>query len=100
MVVGELYQKDIMMIYIVILVGIGLGNDGENINLTMVDKMDLDNIGFIHCDAQGSENFLFSKAKDTIAKYNPVILFENNGGNYLHQQVCKTYPNYRQESLI
>jgi hypothetical protein len=95
-VVAERYNDDIDCNF----GGVGLGNDGENINLTMIDKMNLDNIGFIHCDAQGSENFLFSKAKDTIAKYKPVILFENNRGNYHHQQVCKTYPNYRQESLF
>ena len=64
--------------------GIGLGNDGEPINLTIVDKMELDNIGFIHCDAQGAENFIFSKATETIAKNKPVILFENNYGNYLY----------------
>lgn len=40
--------------------------------------MNLDNIGFIHCDAQGAENFIFSKALDTINKYRPVILYENN----------------------
>ena len=57
--------------------GIGLGNDGENINLTTIDHMKLDNIGYIHCDAQGSENFLFSKGIETITKYKPVILYEN-----------------------
>jgi hypothetical protein len=41
--------------------GIGLGDDGENIRLTTIDNMILDDIGFIHCDAQGSENFIFSK---------------------------------------
>jgi len=43
--------------------GIGLGNDGENIKLTTIDNMNLDDIGYIHCDAQGSENFIFSKGR-------------------------------------
>ena len=58
--------------------GIGLGEKGEEINLTTVDNMPLEDIGFIHCDAQGSENFIFSKALETIKKYRPVILYENN----------------------
>ena len=48
--------------------GIGLGNGGENVYLTTIDKMNLDDIGFIHCDAQGSENFIFSKGIETIKK--------------------------------
>ena len=54
--------------------GIGLGNGGEIIKLVTVDDMMLDDIGFIHCDAQGAENFIFSKAIDTIRKFRPVIL--------------------------
>jgi FkbM family methyltransferase len=80
--------------------GIGLGDDGENIKLTTIDNMKLDNIGFIHCDAQGSENFIFSKGIETIKKYRPVILYENNElyGKYLYDNVCKSYPNYNKES--
>ena len=35
--------------------GISLGADGEQIKLTTIDDMELDNIGYIHCDAQGAE---------------------------------------------
>ena len=80
--------------------GIGLGDDGENIKLTTIDNMNLDDIGFIHCDAQGSENFIFSKAIETIKKYRPVILYENEGQLHLYNNVCKTYPNYREESMF
>lgn len=82
--------------------GIGLGVDGENINLTTIDNMNLDDIGFIHCDAQGSENFIFSKGIETIKKYRPVILYENNElyGTYLYNNVCKSYPNYKDESVF
>jgi len=80
--------------------GITLGDDGENITLTTIDNMKLDDIGYIHCDAQGSENFIFSKGIETIKKYRPVILYENNElyGTYLYDNVCKSYPNYKDES--
>ena len=79
--------------------GIGLGKDGENINLTTIDNMQLDDIGFIHCDAQGSENFIFSKGIETITKHRPVIYYENNEvyGKYLYDSVCKSYPQYEEE---
>ena len=82
--------------------GIGLGNDGENIKLTTIDNMNLDDIGYIHCDAQGSENFIFSKGIETIRKYRPVILYENTEfyGTYLYDNVCKSYPSYKEESTF
>ena len=86
--------------------GIGLGGKGEVINLVtvdnMVDNMKLDNIGFIHCDAQGAENFIFSRAIETIKKFRPVIYFENNQvyGKYLYDNVCKNHPSYKEESLF
>jgi FkbM family methyltransferase len=80
--------------------GIGLGSNGEEINLVTIDSMDIGDIGFIHCDAQGSENFIFSKGKETIKKYRPTILFENNQyfGKYLYDNVVKHYPQYYNES--
>jgi len=80
--------------------GIGLGENGEDIKLTTIDSMKLDDIGYIHCDAQGSENFIFSKAIETIKKFRPVILYENNQTYdiFLYNNVCKSYPNYIEES--
>jgi FkbM family methyltransferase len=80
--------------------GIGLGRNGENVKLTTIDSMNLNNIGFIHCDAQGSENFIFSKGKETIRKNRPVILYENNElyGKYLYDNVCRSYPDFIDES--
>lgn len=82
--------------------GIGLGANGEEINLTTIDSMNLDNVGFIHCDAQGSENFIFSKGIDMIRKYRPVIYYENQElyGSYLYDNVCNSYPEFREESLF
>ena len=81
---------------------ISLGDDGENINLTTIDNMNLDDIGFIHCDAEGSENFIFSKGIKTIKKCRPVILYENMdyNGTRLYDNVCKSYPNYKEESMF
>lgn len=80
--------------------GICLGSDGEEITLTTIDSMLHENIGFIHCDAQGSESFIFSKGINLISKYKPVILFENNKreNNYLYKEVCTNYPNFYDES--
>ena len=82
--------------------GIGLGDDGEKIKLTTIDAMNLDNVGFIHCDAQGSENFIFSKGIETIKKYRPFIYYENMQSDEVHisiyEHVCKSYPQYVEES--
>lgn len=82
--------------------GICLGNNGEKIKLTTIDNMNLDDIGYIHCDAQGSENFIFSKGIETIKKYRPVILYENIQvyGTFLYDNICKSYSNYKEESLF
>jgi FkbM family methyltransferase len=82
--------------------GICLGSGGEEVKLTTIDEMGHDNIGFIHCDAQGSENFLFSKGKELIKKCRPVILFENveNDGEYLFNTVCTNYPGYDSEKTF
>jgi FkbM family methyltransferase len=85
--------------------GIGLGGKGENVQLTTIDDMNLDDVGFIHCDAQGAENFIFSKGIETITKYRPVILFEDNAnievyGKPLYDIVCKSYPEYSENSLF
>jgi FkbM family methyltransferase len=80
--------------------GVGLGDKGETINVVTIDSLNLDDIGYIHCDAQGSENFIFSNALETIKKYRPVILYENKEfyGTYLYDNICKTYPTYKKES--
>jgi FkbM family methyltransferase len=80
--------------------GIALGDDGETVTLTTMDTMNLDNIGYIHCDAQGSENFIFSKGVETVKKYRPVIYYENNEehAKFLYNIVCKAYPDYKEES--
>ena len=82
--------------------GIGLGNDGEKVMLTTIDKMEIDDIGFIHCDAQGAENFIFSRGLERIEKDRPVILYENIEfyGKYLYDNIWKSYPEYKVESMF
>ena len=82
--------------------GIGLGNDGESITLTTIDNMGLENIGFIHCDAQGSETFIFSKGLETIRRDRPFILYENNVdySKFYYDNVCNSYPEYREDGLF
>ena len=82
--------------------GVCLGNGGEIIKLVTIDSMNLDNIGFIHCDAQGSESFIFSRALETIKKNRPVILYENNKeyAQYLYNNVYKNYMCWREEATF
>jgi hypothetical protein len=84
--------------------GIGLGKEGESINLTTIDSMDLENIGFIHCDAQGAESFIFSKGLDTIKKDRPIIYYEDMSqetgvaAKVMFKNICEQYPQYQEES--
>ena len=92
----ETYGNDINCNY----GGLTLGNDGEIIELTTMDSLDIDNIGFIHCDAQGSENFIFSNGINLIKKYKPIIYYENNElyCKNFYDEVCINYPQYEKES--
>jgi len=80
--------------------GISLGENGEEVVFTTIDEMNLDNIGFIHIDSQGAENFIFSKALNLITKCKPVIYFENNEkyNPTFYNKVCSSYPIYVEES--
>jgi hypothetical protein len=81
--------------------GIGIGEWGESINLTTIDTMGHDNIGFIHCDAQGAEPFLFSHGLETIKRDRPVILYEDtfaDQNGVFFDTVCKAHPKYKNES--
>jgi FkbM family methyltransferase len=76
--------------------GICLGNSGELTNCIKLDDLDFENIGYIHCDAQGAEPFIFSCATQFIKKHRPVILYEdmNLYGNYLFNIIKSSYPEF------
>lgn len=80
--------------------GIGIGQGGEQVEAITIDSMGLDNVGFIHCDAQGAENYIFSKSLSLIDKCKPFILFEDNYRyeQYLYDVVHDSYPEYEDES--
>jgi FkbM family methyltransferase len=77
--------------------GIPLGTNGEEVELITVDAMEHDNIGLIYCSAQGSENFIFSKAIETIRRERPMIYYKPFG-DYLYDSVYTSYPEYEKES--
>jgi FkbM family methyltransferase len=80
--------------------GLSIGRNGESVKCHKIDNLKLDDIGFIHSDAQGSENFLFYGAKKLIKKHRPVILYENKDfyGSYLYDLICQNYLGYNEES--
>ena len=76
--------------------GICLGKNGELTNCIKLDDLDFENIGYIHCDAQGAEPFIFSAGTEFIKKHRPVILYEdmNLYGNYLFNVIKSSYPEF------
>ncbi len=86
--------------------GIGIGGLGEEIEVVKIDDMGLDNVGYIHCDAQGSENYLFSTGQELIKRCRPVIYYENLGNTdawyckAMFNNVKSNYPQYSENSLF
>lgn len=79
--------------------GIALGNDGEKIELTTIDDLNIPNLGFIHSDAQGSEPYIFWAARNTIRKHKPIIMYEKyDKFSYLGKQIHTSYPMYEEAS--
>lgn len=82
--------------------GTSLGKGGEKCQAIVLDNLDHKNIGFIHCDSQGSENYIFFGGKEFIKKHKPVIFYENNfkypESKYLCENISKNYPQYETES--
>lgn len=77
--------------------GLCLGKNGEKIEVCKIDDInEINNIGFIHCDAQGSENYIFMGAEKLITKFKPCIFYENNTqyGKYLCDNIKDAYPGY------
>jgi len=56
-----------------------IGKGGNPTRAVYLDdpSLGLDNIGFIHSDAEGSENLVFYGARELIRKNRPVIYYEN-----------------------
>ena len=82
--------------------GACLGTDGEKVQVITMDTLEHDNIGFIHCDAQGSENFIFSQGLNFIKKHRPVIYYENNyeHNDILYRSVVSSFLEYNKYSTF
>lgn len=74
--------------------GLCLGKNGEQVTTITLDSMNHNNIGFIHCDAQGAEEHIFSHGKELIKKEKPVIFYENNKkyNKFFFDYVTQHYP--------
>ena len=59
--------------------GVAIGEGGEGgIQMKTIDSMNLDSLNFLKIDVEGAEPYVIEGAKKTIAKYKPIILYENN----------------------
>jgi FkbM family methyltransferase len=82
--------------------GVCLGKEGELTNCIKIDDLDFKNVGYIHCDAQGAEPYIFSSATQFIKKHRPVILYEDSDlyGNYLFNIIKSSYPEFADNSTF
>jgi FkbM family methyltransferase len=58
--------------------GIKIGSGGEKINTITIDSLNLESCDFIKMDVEGFEPIVLLGAIETIKKFKPTILFENN----------------------
>lgn len=58
--------------------GIKIGSGGEKVNTITIDSLNLDSCDFIKMDVEGFEPIVLLGAIETIKKFKPIILFENN----------------------
>jgi FkbM family methyltransferase len=99
--------------------GIGLGKNGEEVQMMSIDQLNLEACDYIKIDVEGAEILALMGAKNTIEKFKPIIWFEHtdkfvsqemieslkidfeipNINNYLHNFGYKIY-NLDQHNLI
>jgi FkbM family methyltransferase len=56
--------------------GIGLGENGEQVNMITIDSLNLDKCDYIKIDIEGAEILALMGAESTIHKFKPLIWFE------------------------
>lgn len=61
--------------------GLQIGNDGEIVDMITIDSLKLDNVKMLKIDAEGAEKLVLYGARNTIAKYKPIIIYEYNWKN-------------------
>lgn len=57
--------------------GIGLGQNGEMVQMIHIDQLDLKACDYIKIDVEGAEILALIGAKNTIEKYKPIIWYEH-----------------------
>ena len=57
--------------------GIGLGENGEQVNMITIDSLNLDKCDYIKIDIEGAEILALMGAANTIHKFKPLIWFES-----------------------
>ena len=86
------------------LAGLCLGSGGEEVDVVRLDDVEelfnIENVGFIHCDAQGSENYIFYAGQQFLKKHRPVVLFEDATiyGHYLENIIHSTQSRPTEEA--
>ena len=57
---------------------LGIGKNGETIEITTLDSFDLPGLDFMKIDVEGAEGLVIMGAEETIKKYKPIVFFEHN----------------------
>jgi FkbM family methyltransferase len=57
--------------------GVGLGENGEKVNMITIDSLNLDRCDYMKIDVEGAEILVLMGAINTIQKYKPAIFFEH-----------------------
>lgn len=71
--------------------GIGLGKNGESVDMISIDSLNLTKCDYIKIDVEGAEILVLMGANETIQKFKPLIWFE---------QTDKTVSEEMKESLL
>ena len=57
--------------------GVGLGENGQNIQMITIDSLQLTKCDFIKIDVEGAESLVIRGSLETIQKFHPIIFFES-----------------------
>lgn len=58
--------------------GVALGKNGDCVDMTTIDHMNLEKVDFIKIDVEGFEPLVLQGGENTIKRDRPIIYFENN----------------------
>lgn len=64
--------------------------EGDDVVVLSLDSLDLNDVGFLKLDVEGSEPMALMGARDTLARCRPVVLVEDKGHWVTHYGLPKT----------